>query len=52
MEFDVKVFVNGKEVDIADLHKYEIANNKVIDRIVNAVKDRGMQNAEVAKFAS
>lgn len=50
MNFDVKVFVNDKDVDIADLHKFQVTN-KVINRIVNTLKDRGMQNATVKIFA-
>ena len=39
MEFDVKVCINDEEVALSDLHKY-VVTSKVIDRIVNDVKDR------------
>ena len=41
MEFDVKVCINDEEVALSDLHKY-VVTSKVIDRIVNDVKDRGI----------
>lgn len=51
MDFDVKVFINGEEVASTDLHKYVISN-KVIDRIVNDVKDRGIVMKEPVPMAS
>ena len=51
MDFDVKVFINGEEVASTDLHKYVISN-KVIDRIVNDVKDRGIVKNEPVPVAS
>ena len=51
MQFNVKVFVNGKEVNSSDLPNYQI-KNKVIDRIVNDVIDRVNSNIKDEKFAS
>ena len=51
MDFDVKIFINGEEVASADLHKYVISN-KVIDRLVNDVKDRGIIKKEPVPLAS
>ena len=51
MEFDVKVYINGEEVAMSDLSKY-VVTNKVIDRIVNDVKDRGIKKGETTQIVS
>lgn len=51
MEFDVIVCINGEEVAMSDLHNY-VVTNKVIDRIVNDVKDRGIVQNEDEPVAS
>lgn len=51
MEFNVKVCINGEEVAMSDLPKY-IVTNKVIDRIVNDVKDRGIMKNESTQIVS
>ena len=51
MEFDVRIFINGVEVDPSDLPNYEI-RNVAVDKIVNSVIDRTNSNREVTKLAS
>ena len=51
MKFNVKVCINGKEVSMSDLLKYVVAN-KVIDRIVNDVKCRGIIRNETSQIIS
>ena len=51
MEFDVKVYINGEEVAMSDLPKY-VVTNKVIDRIVNDVKDRGIAKNDISQIVS
>jgi len=51
MEFNVKVCINGEEVAMSDLHKY-VVTNKVIDRIVNDVKDRGIMKNKATQIVS
>lgn len=50
MKFNVKIFVDGKEVKSSDLSNYQLYN-VAIDKIVNSVIDR-IQPAEVQKKAS
>ena len=51
MEFNFKVCINGEKVAMSDLPKY-IVTNKVIDRIVNDVKDRGIMKNESTQIVS
>ena len=51
MEFNIKVCINGEEVAMSDLPKY-VVTNKVIDRIVNDVKDRGIIKNETSQIVS
>ena len=51
MEFNIKVCINGEEVTMPDLPKY-VVTNKVIDRIVNDVKDRGIIKNEISQIVS
>ena len=51
MQFNVKVFVNGKEVNSSELPNYQI-KNKVIDIIVNDFIDPLNSNINDEKIAS